>query len=186
MVSQGVDIKYGKRLVRHNLPKKKKRRVYKNDGRPPDTSKALLSGDNKRKKSTTIDTFFQPVQNLTHDDDGFLGIPWGIKEMQVTNTCVMGTFLTLIYYINQFSVLAKKFIETHDADSVLSKTFSLLGDGKYNEARVFWAEHTRDKPLQEGDNLFSSLHAAYHSSTHHKSPVHESAYVCVLLTATTA
>ena len=68
-------------------------------------------------------------------------------QKNITDTCALDTILTLLFYMNEFSVLEVKLVETRNVDSVISRAFHLLRKGEHDDARLLWLEHTIHHPV---------------------------------------
>eukprot|EP00984_Skeletonema_dohrnii_P034836 scaffold33748_cov214-Skeletonema_dohrnii-CCMP3373.AAC.1 len=138
----------------YSRPKSPPKRSRTNDGRAPDTNKALFPSikqstgrkpdqSNKVPSGTTI----VPMD---------VCIPWGFvyitsagETIQVTNTCAMDTVLMGLFLLRQHDHdLQLKIKEVAPLDSVLDK----IHQKKFDEARYDWIEHSRSC-----DNAYLSL-----------------------------
>ena len=172
-VLSGMQHKYGHFSRDKKTPISKR---WKNDGRAPDTSKALLSrSSNKKRKASTAGSLEKKRMSRrssngagascsartekSEEGEGgttFKGIPWSVPRSgdrpAITNTCRLDSFLDLMFLLNEHKVLSNPMIELQDGENIMSKSFALMREGKHDDARFLWVD---DKRMLRDNTVYS-------------------------------
>jgi hypothetical protein len=123
------------RKLRYERPARTRKRIT-NDGRPPDTSRKLLSRGQVRmlrSASYSIPSFACDI------DWNSYGIPWAFhfSDMKASNTCALDTIMTMIHLLSRYS-----FCKIPDDCSLLKQCLALVESKSYDEARYVWMRGT--------------------------------------------
>ncbi len=115
--------------------KKRKAEAYKNDGRPPDTTKQLFTPPLQKKKQKR--TYKKPRGRWNFND---FAMPWSYKfdGLSVTNTCAMDSFLQLLFLLRKYSVIDQHLFYT---DKVLTEVLNTIDAYQFGAARHKWLQH---------------------------------------------
>jgi hypothetical protein len=168
----GVALRYGQNMS----PKKKRKRkgAFVNDGRPPDTTSALLKSKNKKKipqkkppKEPIIAALQRPGETVT-----FSGITWGVNlsghnplHPIINNTCRLDSFLTVLFSLVESGVLQSD-IESGPENALMGSMFALMRQSKHDEARIKYCTDYLNLDTKPGGatiNLFGDILELAHS-----------------------
>ena len=146
LASSGFHLRYSRTTV---TPKKS----YRNDGRPPDTSKKLLMPSGKTGPPFGTNNH-QPLPSMLPK----FGIPWGFeyKDFKAENTCAMDTVLMSLYLLHELGGLCWEAGEI----PVLGVVLQLIKKEEYAEARYRWCIDVLNHPLDASISAFHSVN--YH------------------------
>jgi len=127
---RGFNTRYSRgKLSSH---KKSRKKQWKNDGRPPDTTKELVGVSTRRGR-----------KNKGLKEVDFQGLKWGVvrDEYEIANTCRLDVILTLFFKMNELRLLERPMIETTElgSNSLEDRSFELIRRGCGDEVRFLWA-----------------------------------------------
>ena len=136
-VSMGEPTRYGK-------VRKKQSRA--NDGRPPDTTEALLGSQRRKKVGRPRNT-----RNVTPSGkdavDLTTAIPWSFEthddiRVQVSNTCALDTSLQALYLLRRYDQDLYLHFKGNKLSGELNKVLDMIQAEDYNGARLEWIMHS--------------------------------------------
>lgn len=139
-VESGLPVKYNEypRLLDPN----KKRKQAVNDGRGPDTNQRIFGSRKARAAAIghlPVDLDDEDRNQPDEADTLFMGPKWQIPGV-ATNTCVLDSFLVLLFVPWFGKLNLTPYPELADNESLLSRTFKLLESNECADARILWLE----------------------------------------------
>ena len=124
--------------------RKRKAKMYKNDGRPPDTTEELYTPSSLKKQKRTQK---KPTGKWNF---GPFAMPWSydIDGIHVTNTCAMDSFLQLLFLMRKYGIIEQRLFHH---DEVLTDVLNDIDAGLFQIARHKWVRHVMQVSAESPD-----------------------------------